>query len=207
MLTRTSPEPLQRVWASLAHMPAALGSKDSRLKGRWRLMVRSTRVSLCHYEGRRAATDVGTSGARAQVLAHLSQSQNLLQRAAAGFRVGSTLCAVSQSAFAVARRTMSFRMMCQGLGVMIAATLQRFCCRAVHRVQGSQLFVACAYPGRATSEMRCHMRLRTRLPGHNNRLDITQIFSYDRTDGSAVSLDGALRRTIVTCVPRCLLCP
>lgn len=46
VLTRTSPEPLHRVWPSLAQMPASLGAKDSRLRGRWRLMVRGSLVLL-----------------------------------------------------------------------------------------------------------------------------------------------------------------
>ena len=40
LLTRTSPETLQRVWHSMQSMPRELGRQDSRLRGRWQLKVR-----------------------------------------------------------------------------------------------------------------------------------------------------------------------
>jgi F-box only protein C-terminal region len=48
--------------------------------------------------------------------------------------------------------------------------------------------MACVYPGYEESEMRCKMRLRTRSPGLNNRLDISDLFTYDRTDGTRANL-------------------
>ena len=43
VLTRTSAEPLHRVWQSLWTMPASIPRRDSRLAGRWRLQVRLAR--------------------------------------------------------------------------------------------------------------------------------------------------------------------
>lgn len=59
-------------------------------------------------------------------------------------------------------------------------------------VQGNTVYMACVYPGYEDSEMRCKMRLRTRTPGHNNRLDISDLFTYDRTDGTRATLDSVL---------------
>lgn len=58
-------------------------------------------------------------------------------------------------------------------------------------LQGSSVYVACVYPGSGEAELRCKMRLRTRHPGMNNRLDMQDLFTYDRTDGSRANLDGA----------------
>eukprot|EP00892_Ulva_mutabilis_P002722 jgi/Ulvmu1/12450/UM009_0102.1 len=57
------------------------------------------------------------------------------------------------------------------------------------KLQGSTLYVACVYPGMEHTEMRCKLTLRTRAPGLNNRLDISDLFTYDRRDGSHASLD------------------
>jgi F-box protein 9 len=92
VLMRTSPDPVRKVWPSVAQMPAAVSRRDTRLRGRW-------------------------------------------------------------------------------------------------KIQGSHVFVACEYAGTLRSELRCRLLLRSRPPGQNNRLDIIQIFTYDRSDGSKVSLD------------------
>ena len=39
LLTRTSPEPVHRVWPSLVSMPGKLSKLDTRLRGRWKLQV------------------------------------------------------------------------------------------------------------------------------------------------------------------------
>lgn len=39
VLTRTSPEPVSKVWNSLFRMPEALTASDNRLQGRWQLRV------------------------------------------------------------------------------------------------------------------------------------------------------------------------
>jgi hypothetical protein len=52
------------------------------------------------------------------------------------------------------------------------------------------VYIGCVYPGQETSEMRSRLRLRTRVPGLNNRMDVLEIFSYDRQDGSEASLAG-----------------
>lgn len=92
ILTRTSPDPVRKVWPSVAQMPAVVGRGDTRLTGKW-------------------------------------------------------------------------------------------------EAKGSQVFVACEYPGNPRSEMRCRLLLRSRPPGLNNRLDMKEIFTYDRVDGSRVMLD------------------
>ena len=41
-LTRTSPEPLRKIWQSLHKMPNYIEKKDSRLPGRWKVQVGPT---------------------------------------------------------------------------------------------------------------------------------------------------------------------
>lgn len=74
-----------------------------------------------------------------------------------------------------------------GGGCLTAADARR----GVRCVQGTTAYVACVYPGMEHTEMRCKLRLRTRLPGLHNRLDVGDLFTYDRRDGSHASLDRA----------------
>lgn len=56
-------------------------------------------------------------------------------------------------------------------------------------IKGSTVFVACLYPGVDDSEVRSKLTLRSKQPGLNNRMDVLEIFTYDRNDGSKVSLE------------------
>ena len=57
-------------------------------------------------------------------------------------------------------------------------------------MQGSTVFVGCVYAGQPSCEMRSKLRLRTRTPGWNNRMDVQEIFTYDRVTTSSVGLTG-----------------
>lgn len=63
-------------------------------------------------------------------------------------------------------------------------------------MQGADVYVACMYPGIPDAEVRCKMKLRSATnfegnPGFNNRLDVRELFTYDRADGTSVTLEGA----------------
>jgi F-box only protein C-terminal region len=64
--------------------------------------------------------------------------------------------------------------------------------------QGSTTYVVCSYPGMATSEMRSKLRLRTRHPGLNNRMDVLEIFTYDRLDGAKSRIPGVIACTVLS---------
>ena len=58
--------------------------------------------------------------------------------------------------------------------------------------QGDKLETAIIYPNCATTEIRSRLRLRSTLPGANNRLDVESIMSYDRGDGVLTPVLGEM---------------
>ena len=60
-----------------------------------------------------------------------------------------------------------------------------------YRLDHDRLHTAMLYENSTSTEVRCRMRLRSTVPGANNRLDVESIISYDREDGTAVPLASA----------------
>jgi F-box protein 9 len=53
------------------------------------------------------------------------------------------------------------------------------------------VWTALRYDAASTTEIRSRLRLRSTVPGANNRLDIQQIVSWDREEGQALPMMGA----------------
>jgi hypothetical protein len=60
-------------------------------------------------------------------------------------------------------------------------------------VQGDKILMKVVYPNANSTEIRSRLTLRSTVRGANNRLDMLSIVSYDRVDGTASSLAGAVR--------------
>lgn len=58
-------------------------------------------------------------------------------------------------------------------------------------LQGERVLTAMKYDPHSGTEIRSRLRLRSTVPGANNRLDIRAIVSWDRADGQAVNMMGA----------------
>ncbi|PSC69046.1 F-box 7 [Micractinium conductrix] len=54
--------------------------------------------------------------------------------------------------------------------------------------EGERVFTALRYLAHSATEIRSRLRLRSTVPGANNRLDIQAIVSWDRADGQAVPM-------------------
>ena len=61
------------------------------------------------------------------------------------------------------------------------------------------------YPNVAGTEIRSRMKLRSTVPGANNRLDVENILSFDRADGSATSMMSALSELALLCTLHVLM--
>jgi F-box protein 9 len=57
-----------------------------------------------------------------------------------------------------------------------------------YRLEGDRVLAAWRYTNSAATEIRARMRLRSTVPGANNRLDVDSIVSWDRAGGAAVPL-------------------
>lgn len=53
-----------------------------------------------------------------------------------------------------------------------------------------RIFTALQYENSTSTEIRSRLKLRSTVPGANNRLDIETIFSWDREDGRAMPMAG-----------------
>ena len=58
-------------------------------------------------------------------------------------------------------------------------------------MQGDRVWTALRYDAASSTEIRSRLRLRSTVPGANNRLDIQQIVSWDREEGQALPMMGA----------------
>eukprot|EP01025_Chloroclados_australasicus_P037007 TRINITY_DN3769_c0_g1_i2.p2 TRINITY_DN3769_c0_g1~~TRINITY_DN3769_c0_g1_i2.p2 ORF type:complete len:309 (+),score=24.51 TRINITY_DN3769_c0_g1_i2:233-1159(+) len=59
-----------------------------------------------------------------------------------------------------------------------------------YRLKGNRLQVAALYAHSQRSELRMELRIRSTIPGANNRIDIVSITTYDGLDGSRANLLG-----------------
>lgn len=57
------------------------------------------------------------------------------------------------------------------------------------------MLTALKYDPGSSTEIRSRLRLRSTVPGANNRLDIQAIVSWDRADGQAVNMMGEILGT------------
>jgi F-box protein 9 len=56
------------------------------------------------------------------------------------------------------------------------------------KLDGEKLYTALRYDNSTSTEVRCRLKLRSTVPGANNRLDIESICSYDREDGRVMPM-------------------
>lgn len=60
----------------------------------------------------------------------------------------------------------------------------------VWALQGDVIWTAILYGNTADTEIRHKLKLRSTTPGANNRMDITKMVSFDRTQGVATQITG-----------------